>query len=453
MNKVIPRFEFHVHDHYSNIRLPDATNKSREVIDRAIELGYASIAFTNHECLGNSVELDMLQEEYKEKYPDFKIVRGNEIYLTETRDSGQKYYHFILLALDAIGHKMLRELSSTAWVNSYFDRGMERVPTLKAELAAILKKYGQGHLFSSSACLGGELASKILELNEAEAMMNVEGAKQAHQDIVDFLLWCIDVFGKEYFTLEVQPSQSDEQMVVNKRMGAIAKAFDLPVCVTCDAHYLRKEDRFIHKAFLNSREGDREVDAFYATCYLQSEDEIRENLAGTGLDYEELCANSMKILEKCQYYSLRRNQHVVEVDVPDFPKESENEHRFVGYPTLDKLSHSDNIQERYWVNTCFQELGKKNLVNETYLARLEEEADIMAVIGHKLDTCIFAYPVFLQHYQNIFWECGSTVGVGRGSACSGLNHYLLGITQLDPVVNSLPYWRFLNKERIELPKR
>ena len=53
----------------------------------------------------------------------------------------QKYYHFILIAKDSIGHKALRELSSTAWYYSYMDRGLERVPLEKNELTSIVKKY------------------------------------------------------------------------------------------------------------------------------------------------------------------------------------------------------------------------------------------------------------------------------------------------------------------------
>ena len=448
----IPRLDFHNHSHYSNIRLLDATNRPRELVDRAIELGLVGIGITEHESLGSHIELDRLQDEYREKYPDFKIVRGNEIYLTEDRSTGQQYYHHILLALDAVGHKMLRELSSQSWMQSYYDRGMERVPTLYSEVEAVIQKYGQGHIYSSSSCLGSFLDKKILELTQAEAYGDTEGERQAHRDIVRFLKWCINTYGENNFSLEVQPARSEEQLIVNKRMKSIAQAFGLPICVTCDSHYLRKEDRFIHKALLNSKDGDREVDSFYEYCYLQSEDEIRENLAGTGLDYEELCANSMKIYDGCEYYTLHRNQHIVEVPVPDYPREPENEHKYDAekYPTLDKLMHSDNPQERYWINYCQEELDKKGLSNETYLARLEEEADIQDVIGQKLDTCMFAYPIFLQHYINLFWECGSTVGAGRGSACSGLNHWLLGVTQLDPIKNNLPYWRYLNKDRIEL---
>ena len=94
-----------------------------------------------------------------------------------------------------------------------------------------------------------------------------------------------------------------------------------------------------------------------------------------------------------------------------------------------------------------EELGLNRV---EYWERLEEEADIKKTISEKLETNMFAYPVTLQHYVDLFWECGSMVGAGRGSSCSGLNHYLLGITQLDPLEWDLPFWRYLNKDRVEL---
>jgi DNA polymerase III subunit alpha len=448
---LVQRFDIHNHTCYSNLRLIDSTVRPRELIDRAIELGLAGIAVTDHEALGCHVELDRIQNEYKEKYPDFKIVRGNEIYLTDTRDAGQYYYHFILLALDGIGHEMLRKLSSTAWINSYFDRGMERVPTLKSEIEDVITEYGAGHIHGSCACLAGECSRNLSLMIQAEEDGDKVAAKQYHSNIVKFVKWCKKTFGSD-FSLEVAPGRSPEQVAVNSRMPALAKVFNVPIVIGCDTHYLKKEDRYVHKAFLNSKGGEREVDAFYEYAYLQSEDEIIENLAETGLDYEELCENSMRILDKCQEYTLARNQQVPQVDVHNYPKQGKNEHSYDTnkYPTLDYLMHSDNVQERYWINYCQERLDEKGLSNETYLSRLEEEADINKTIGDKLGTCMFAYPIFLQHYINLFWECGSTVGAGRGSACSGLNHWLLGVTQLDPIVNDLPYWRYSNKERLEL---
>ncbi len=122
------------------------------------------------------------------------------------------------------------------------------------------------------------------------------------------------------------------------------------------------------------------------------------------------------------------------------------------YPTLAKLYESDSEQERFWVNECIGQLKERGLYNDQYVSRLEEEADVMDYIGQKLDTCVFAYSLFMRHYIDLIWKCNSTVGVGRGSAGGGLSHWLLGITGTDPIVSGSYFWRFLNKERIELPE-
>ncbi len=288
-------------------------------------------------------------------------------------------------------------------------------------------------------------------MDKAEKEGRTEDRKAYNRKIVKFIKWCESLAGDDFY-LEVQPARSEEQLIVNKKMGQIAKAMNKKIIVTTDAHYLKKEDRLVHKAFLNSKQGDREVDAFYEYAYLQTTEEVIENLEGTGLDYYELEKNTLEIYDKIENYTIRRKQHVPEVDVYDYPKEDKNSHKYdvSKYPTLDYLSHSDNIQERYWINQCQEALDKKRLNDREYLERLEEEADTKRVIGEKLETCMFAYPVFLQHYIDLFWECGSCVGAGRGSAGAGLNHYLLGITQTNPLKTNAPWFRYMNKERIEI---
>ena len=145
------RMELHLHTEYSNLRLIDSINKHESVIERAISLGLCGVSFSDHECLSGSVEIDKLRKKYHETHPDFKIACGNEIYLVDERGPGQRYWHFLLTAKDAIGHKQLRELSSIAWLNSYYDRGMERVPTLKEDLKRIISK-NPGHVIASTAC-------------------------------------------------------------------------------------------------------------------------------------------------------------------------------------------------------------------------------------------------------------------------------------------------------------
>ena len=122
-------FNGHNHTCYSNIRLLDSTNQPKDLIDTAIELGLSGIAITDHECLSAHIEAEKYMKTIQEEYPDFKLAFGNEIYLVDERKPGQQYFHFILIAKDAIGHRALRELSSHSWMQSYTDRRMERVPT------------------------------------------------------------------------------------------------------------------------------------------------------------------------------------------------------------------------------------------------------------------------------------------------------------------------------------
>lgn len=439
------RFEVHSHTHYSNLRLLDCINRPKDLINRAIELGLSGITITDHEALCGHMEINQYAKTLKEEYPDFKVALGNEIYLCQNRENGQKYYHFILIAKNKIGHRALRELSSRAWMNSWYDRGMERVVTTYEDLKEIMNKY-PGSVIATSACMGGELSTQTHNMITARMIKDSVSAEAAHDRIVNFILFCKEIFGEDFY-IECAPGKSEDQIAVNKTLVSIAKCFDVQMVIGTDAHYLKKEDRFIHESYLNSKGGEREVASFYEYAYLQNEDEVKENIAASIPDmYEKMVATSMEIYNKIEEYSLEHKQTIPTVDVKYYPKDDSLKE----YPTLHKLLLSDDEQDRYWVNSCLKSLKDKDLWNETYLNRLEEEADIKSTISEKLETNMFSYPNTLQHYINMFWDCGSIVGAGRGSSCSGLNHYLLGITQLDPIEWELPFWRYLNKERVEL---
>ena len=448
MNRV-PRFETHSHSYYSNLRLLDAINSPSDLIQTAAKLGYKGIALTDHESLSGSVVWLNEEKKLKEKGTipeDFVCALGDEIYLTEIRSKAQKYFHFILIAKDTIGFRQLCRISSQAWLNSYFDRGMERVPVLKEELREIIGDE-KGHLIAQTACLGSELAelSRKLDLPEEK--------EQTRRKVEAFFEYCLDLFGDDFY-LEVAPASNLEQIVYNRWIKKFSKMFGVKVVIGCDAHYLVAEDRFIHKAYLNSKEGEREVDGFYEFAYLQDDDTARKHLKDVFSDeeFEELCANSLEEMSKIGKYEIFHNPIIPEVNVKNYPPIEVKDAALREHELLRSLFASDNIQERYWVNECWNALAAKKLVNEKYIARLETEADIIKTVGTKLGNCLFSYFNTFQHFIDLFWECGSIVGPGRGSAVAFLSNYLLGITQLDPVEWGLNEWRFLNKERLELPK-
>ena len=313
-----------------------------------------------------------------------------------------------------------------------------------------MKKY-KGHIIATTACMGGELSTNLYGLALARKEQDKEKELEYYNNACKFINFCIDVFGKEDFYIECAPSTKADQVLVNKQLLNVAHAFGLKMVIGTDAHYLKKEDRYVHKSYLNSKQEEREVDDFYEYAYMQSPDEVREHLSAamSDRDIDWIFENSLEVKKKIDFYSLEKHQHIPEVAVKNYQKGKNFD---VGNRTvLNELFESDNVQERYWVNQCCEALINKGIgLKDEYLDRLEEEARVKKVIGEKLETCMFAYPNTLQHYIDLFWRCGSTVGAGRGSACSGLNHYLLGVTQLDPIEWSLPFWRYLNDERVEL---
>ena len=443
------RFSLHNHTDASNFRLLDSINRLPNLVKRGYEIGLKGVAITDHETISQSIKICQLQDEYK----DFKIAIGNEIYLCDVRESGQKYPHFILIAKDKKGHEQLRKLSSYAWMNSYYDRGLERVPTLKAELADIVSK-DPGHLIATSACIGSELGINLLTMLNARKVGDSNSEAIAYNNIDQYLKFCIELFGNDFY-LEIAPAASKEQIEVNQKIVQIAQLYNRKVVIGDDSHFLKRDDRYVHKSYLNSSEGDREVDAFYQYAYLHDEQECIEDLTPsfgefTQKMYEQFCANSMEVFDKIEIYDLRHAQTIPSVEVKDYPKANvvtgmEN------YPVLESMFYSDDKYDRYWINECFNKLKELNKDNDEYLSELEAEAKVKKTIGEKLGTNIFKYPITLQHYIDMMWDCGSLVGAGRGSSCAGLNHYLLGITQLDPIKWNLPFFRYLNEDRIELP--
>lgn len=439
----LKRMETHSHSCYSNIRLLDSINTIDDIILVPAKLGLSGVCLTDHEALCGAVELLTKEKEYKKNgkiSEGFKCAIGNEIYLTDTRDKGQKYYHFILIAKDEIGFRQLCELSSKSWYNSYFDKGMERVPTLKSELKEVISK-NKGHIICTTACIGGELPSLLLQFHK-------DKSKQKNAE--RFISFCSSLFEDDFY-FEVAPGTSKDQVYVNKMIYKLSQAYGIKMIYGCDAHYQSAHTRFVHKAYLNSKEGEREVDDFYEFSHFMSNDEAWGYFQASYDDasiFEEMCKNSIEIYDKIKGYDgIFKNPIIPHVEVKNYPiKQNVSDQ-----PTLDLLFSSENDQERYWVNECWNSLINKNLLKKEYIERLEIEADIIKTVGTKLGNCLFEYFNTFQSFIELFWDCGSLNGPGRGSSVCFLSNYLLGITQLDPIEWNLAEYRFLNKERLELP--
>ena len=66
-----------------------------------------------------------------------------------------------------------------------------------------------------------------------------KGAELAHNNIVNFMLWCKELFGEDFY-IECAPASSRDQVMVNERLVPISQAFGVKMVIGSDAHYLKK---------------------------------------------------------------------------------------------------------------------------------------------------------------------------------------------------------------------
>ena len=480
----------HAHSEYSNIKIIDSTNRFDRMVDYAWELNLHALAMTEHDCLSGTLyafdvyknklikEWNNLHKEDKLPFPsveqaakelDFKVILGNEIYLseeglTENEMDGKHpahFWHLILLAKDNEGYEQLRKISSAAWQRAWF-RGILRTPTYPSDL---INNIQGGHVISSSACLGGYLAwcwKQIKAISIGERPDEDKNAQFYYDKMDNHLAAMTELFGIHNFYIELQPNEEGSeqneynQFMINRYWGRY------PFIFTTDAHYLKVSERELHKAFLNSKtSNDREVDAFYKYAYMMSQQEVRSLMPYvTDEQFQEMVDNTRYISESCSYYDLEKPKIVATVpyehwndyedDLSVFSDASEDL-----YPNFYYYVHTTDKHDNYLARLVahgYNEFHQSNWNQETYYKRLEEEFWTLKQVGEKINQPMADYFITMSKIIDICWDAGSIVGPSRGSAGAFLINYLLGITQMDPVEMNLPYvWRFLHPSRPDLP--
>ena len=447
----------HNHTDFSNFRLRDSINTVESLINYAVELGHEVVAITEHDTIASAVRAEKYYNKIKKDNPNFKVILGNEIYLVRnglTNDNFNKdidrYFHFILLAKDEIGHRQIREISTRAWMRSWMARRMRRVPTYYQDLIDIIGS-NPGHVIGSTACLGGCLPVQLIRLRDTGA--------PSMDKLKIWIGQMQEIFGKEDFYFEMQPSKNKDQIYVNNELIKLGDELGVKCIITNDAHYLKKEDRPIHKAFLNAQQGDREVDDFYATTYLMNDEEIRDYMEKeVGEEVlQKSYQNIIEIKNKCKDFTLmkplnipRLNWKYYKVD-PDklqfwsdkipylktFLESEYDEDKHLAYAIVDRLVNS-TVEEDLWNQKTADEIN----------ACLEDTWVSSEVNGSRWS----AYFLNLQNIIDSCWDAGTLVGCGRGSGVGFILLYLLGITQINPLREKAPTfrWRFLNPERVSV---
>lgn len=389
----------HVHTEFS---LLDGANRISTMMEHVKEIGQDTIAITDHGVMYGVVDFYRAA-----KAAGVKPIIGCEVYVArrtrfdKVHGADSNPYHLILLCKNEEGYRNLIHMVSLSFAEGFYNR-----PRVDLEL---LRQYSGG-LIALSACIAGAIPSLILQQNYA-------AAKQA-------ALEYRDIFGADNFYLELQDHGLREQRDVNRGVIKISEETGIPLVVTNDAHYTRREDAEIQDVLMCIQMGktvddvDRmrfETDEFY----LKSEAEM----AALFPDHPEAIANTMKIAEQCNVDFTFGQYHLPSFDVPE------------GYTA-----------EEYLHKLCMEGFERRYNADDTEKReRLQYELDMIARMGF-VDYFLIVWDFI--HYAKTH---GIPVGPGRGSAAGSMVAYCLDITTLDPIQYSLYFERFLNPERVSMP--
>lgn len=426
----------HNHSDYSNLRLRDSIISIQNMIDYALELKYTTLAITDHECLSGHIKAQKYYNKIKKDNPNFKLILGNEIYLT----IDNKFFHLILLAKDSQGHKQIREISSRAWLRGYNQGRMKRVPTHYEDLVEVIGE-NKGHVIMLTACLGSYSAYLF---------------REGKYDLLKkWIIQMRELFGEDNFYLEMQPPEKkgNEQDLYNRTLAKFSVELDIPYIVSTDSHYLEKEDAFIHKSYLISQEGEREVDEFYATTYMMSTEELESYFKDSEINLQIAYKNIQNINDSCEDYDLTKPLRIPELPWKDFSPKSKIDSWYNKIPYLKTFNESSYEGDKVLAKAIVERIESDSSLQDkkTYDA-INECLDMTWESSNVNKVHWSAYYLNLQKIIDTCWDAGSLTGVGRGSGVGFILLYILGITQINPLRETSPTyaWRFLNPSRVSV---
>lgn len=425
----------------------DAISVPSELIQYAYDIGLNGVCITEHGSLTSTIQA-LQYRKGMNCDREFTVACGFEGYeLTDeelVNESIEKFFHIVLIALDTEGYKQLCKLQTKSWARAWSYGFGWRTPILHSDFEEIIKP-NQGHVVASTACLGGRIASHVLtDYNKA-----VKEARKLQS-----------YFGNNNFFIEVQPSVDCEsdQHSANLLLKKLSTELNIPLVCTTDTHYLREEDREIHKALLNAKDGEREVDEFYRMTYMMDGAELREKLSleFSNKDIDEMYENTNNIFSRVGEYNIWHDPIIPRAPlnkIPYFAISHRYKNYYEKYKNFSYYSNREDVYERYFFYLA--EKGLKSLVEdrgfdvEEHIARLDKEWKELIIISEELNNSMSDYYVTMSILIDLIWETGSLVGPARGSGAGFLTCYLLGITQFNPVPlgDYFPYWRHIHHKR------
>jgi DNA polymerase-3 subunit alpha len=409
----------HVHTTYS---LLDGISHREDLLQKCKNTGMSSMAVTEHGSLYNHIGF------YKAAVAaNIKPILGIEAYFAPDSRHNRKYehkknleigdinayaYHLILLAKNHTGYKNLIKLSSLSNLEGFYKK-----PRIDLE---ILNEYKEG-IIVTSACIGSIIGQSILQ-----------NRKDLAQSWINKFRY---MFGEDFY-LELMHHHMPEDKIVSEVLIDIGTKFGIPLILTGDSHYTNKIDAQAHEATLCIATKRTLMDEYRWRFegdgyWFKSPEEMHNDCIEANYP-SECVSNTILLANKIEDYGFRlasKQGHIV----PQYKDDN-------GI----NWTHEESHQKLTMM--CWEGMNKLNLIGKhEYEQRLTYELD---VIERKNFSSYFLIIADIIDYIGTL----STIKpVGRGSSIGSLVCYTTGITAMDPIRWGIPFYRFINEGRKDLP--
>jgi len=383
--------ELHCHSCFSFL---DGSSTPEALLDRALALGMPALALTDHDGLYGAVRF------YTEaQRRGLRPILGAELTLTSEE-------HLVLLAEDGEGYANLCWLISRAQLGG--SKGHARLPL------ALLEGHERG-LIALTACRRGPVARPLLTGDRASAATALRHLQS--------------IFPPGCLYVEVQNHLLREDAALLAQVTQLAEEAGLPLVATNDVHYATLDGHRLADVLtaIDHNVSLDEADEWLRSnseWYLKSAEELAPLFAGA----PQALANTLKIADRCHVEIAFRGQALP----PHAGAETQ--------------SADDRLAE-----LCAQGLDVRYAPDGVARERL---AAAEAQMRHELEvirkTSLAGY--FLLVWDIVGFAKSKGIQVrGRGSAANSIVAYLLGITNVDPLLHDLLFERFLSAESRVMP--